>query len=154
MFCGNCGAGEQSEGAYCRRCGKWPGGNPPHERMKVSLIFSGINAVLAAASAIVLYATYLGTSTGTPAVYIAASFSCVIAAHQTTSFFFQLSLIRRLKRGRDAAQNATLDNLIDARQTPFALKSADTSEFVRAPSVVEGTTELLEPVPRTSKRDR
>jgi len=154
MFCGNCGAAEQSEGAYCRRCGKWPGGNPPHERMKVSLIFSAINALLAAASAIVLYATYLGTNAGTPAVYIAASCSCVIAAHQTTSFFFQLSLVRRLKRGRDAAENAALDNVIDERQAPFALKSADTSEFVRPPSVVEGTTELLEPAPRTNKRDR
>lgn len=95
MFCLNCGAADQNDQSYCRRCGKWPGGNAPDKRMTVSLVFSGVNAVLAATSAIALYAAYLVPGTGTPAVSLAATFS----------------------------------------------------------SVVEGTTELLEPVPRAANRD-
>ena len=157
MYCVSCGAADQAEQAYCRRCGKWPGGTGPDQRMKVTLIFSAVNAVLAATSAIVLYATYLGTRAGTPAVYLAATFSCVISVHQTISFLFQLEQLRRLKRGRSAGQpsSATQEDQITGRpRTPAALRSVDTSEFIPASSVVERTTELLDPVPRAVKRDQ
>lgn len=157
MFCVNCGAADQNDQEYCRRCGKWPGGTAPDQRMVVTLVFSAVNAVLAATSAIALYATYLGTRAGTPAVYLAATFSCVISVHQTISFFFQLELVRRLKRGRTAGQSAIEmheDQIPASSRSPAALSPADTSEFIQVSSVVEGTTELLEPVPRAIVRDK
>ena len=157
MYCVNCGAADQTEQAYCRRCGKWPGGSGPDQRMRMTLIFSAVNAVLAATSAIVLYATYLGTRAGTSAVYMAAAFSCVISVHQTVSFFFQLELLRRLKRGRNAGQpliETREEQIAGTPRTPAALRTVDTSELIPASSVAERTTELLEPVAGAVKRDQ
>lgn len=53
------------------------------------------------------------------------------------SFLFALSLRMRLKQERDKRE------LDPPREVP-ALRAADTSQFVRAPSVTESTTELLE----------
>jgi hypothetical protein len=88
---------------------------------------------------------------------LAATFSCVISVHQTISFFFQLELLKRLKRGRMAERSFVdmpADQLKDAPRNPGALRAADTSEFIQSPpSVVEGATERLEPVPRAVRRD-
>ena len=152
MSCVNCGAADQNDQSYCRRCGKWVGGNAPDQRMTVTLIFSAVNAVLAATSAIALYATYLGTKAGTPAVYLAAAFSCVISVHQTISFFFQLELVRRLKRGRKMEMPE--DQISALPRSPAALRAGDTSEFIQRPSVVERTTELLQSAPPAVKRNK
>jgi hypothetical protein len=174
MFCAHCGAADQNEQAYCRRCGKWLGASAPDQRMKVVLVFSAVNAVLAASAAIALYATFLGTKTGPPAVYLAAAFCSVIAVHQTVSFFFNLGLTKRLSGGRSELESAreiaelsmSLGDRIRARRSelerarqatsespePRALADRSTTEFVDLPSVTESTTELLEPVPRVAPR--
>lgn len=157
MFCINCGAAEQSNNAYCKRCGKWLGSSPPDQRMIVTLVFSAISAVFGAASAIALYATYLGTKNGTPAVYLAATFCCVISVHQTISFFFQLGMFRRLKDARADTESSAVSRQLSqnaSAQAPQALGAADSSVFIQPASVAEGTTELLENVPRVSGPNR
>jgi hypothetical protein len=153
MFCVHCGAAEQTEKAYCKRCGKWLGAAPPEKRMIVTLVFSAISAVFGAASAIALYATFLGTKAAPAAVYVAAAFCCVISVHQTISFFFQLELLRRLKQSRGVSESSAVDRQFN-QHAPVAraLGAQDTSAFIRQPSVVEGTTELLEKVSRGSGR--
>src|ERR1700730_10675280 len=138
IFCVHCGAPEQNEKAYCKRCGKWLGQSPPEQRMVVTLVFSAVSAVFGAASAIELYSTYLGTKAGTPAVYLAATFCCVISVHQTVSFFFQLELFKRLKKGRSAERPEEapghsgieqVDQHAPESRTVPALGAADTARF-------------------------
>src|SRR2546429_313300 len=137
MFCVHCGAAEQSERAYCKRCGKWLGQSPPEHRMLVSLVFSAVSAVFGAASAIAIFSA-LGTKAAAPTLYMAAAFCCVISIHQTISFFFQLELFRRLKQRRSDDQSeefAEQEQNVHAPRTASALTAADTPDFIRAPSV-------------------
>jgi hypothetical protein len=147
MFCLNCGAGDQSNEAYCKRCGKWIGSNPPNKRLMVMLIFSLVSAVLGAASAIALYATYLGSETAKEtakwSVYLAATFCIVIAVHQSINFAFGLSLLRRMKKS-----TASEDALPSARNTR-SLEEGSSTEWVGVESVTENSTELLGTTRRT-----
>ena len=147
MFCPKCGAEEQSAKAYCKRCGKWLGSSAPEKQMIVMLVFNGLSALFGAASAIALYASYLGT-TAKPAVYVAAAFCLVISVYQTISFSFTLGLMLRAKRARTDAGHE-----IEGKQqeTP-RLEAAKTDRLVDLPSVTESTTDLLEPVPRRPAR--
>lgn len=157
MFCPACGAADQSQNAYCKRCGEWltdkksfggGGASKPERRMTSMIVFNGLSAVLALFSAITLYATYLNTPEAKWSVYVAGACCFVIAIHQMISMGFALELKLRLKRGQsDAGQkmvSKTTDNVA-------ALGSGKTTQFVDAPLVTENTTELLEAVPRVPK---
>ncbi len=108
--------------------------------MKVMLIFNGMSAVFALASAIALYSTYLGTSEAKWSIYMAGCFCSIIAVHQTVSFFFALGLRQKFKRGRGGTQ---LPIQPKPEDLPL-LESAETAPIIGAPSVTENTTELLE----------
>ncbi|HYN24005.1 MAG TPA: hypothetical protein VES69_03065 [Pyrinomonadaceae bacterium] len=135
MYCANCGADDQDSKTYCRQCGKWIGASPPEARMTVMIVFNALSALFGAASAIALYSN-LGKGAEWP-IQLAGTFCIVISVYQTISFLFALSLRMRLKQERDKRE------LDPPREVP-ALRAADTSQFVRAPSVTESTTELLE----------
>ena len=158
MFCPKCGAENRQAEGYCTRCGEWlPDlGEPrrlgrrlprtPEQRLRVMAIFSAVNAALALFSSIALYATHLGDPDNAKwSVFAAAACCMVIAAHQTVSFVFNLQLQRRLKKARasDAEARAVVSG------EPRALGAADARPFADVRSVTEGTTELLEPQPRT-----
>jgi hypothetical protein len=155
MFCPNCGAADQNPNAYCRQCGEWlvdqksarRHGTKPEDRMKVMLIFNGLSALLALASAIALYATYLNTPEAKWSIYLAGAFCSVIAVHQTVSFFFALGLTQKFKRNRGAASRQIES---EAGDRPALLGSAQTAPIIDAPSVTENTTELLD-VPRSER---
>ena len=70
-------------------------------------------------------------------IYLAGTFCIVISVYQTISFILALSLRMRIKRGKDQRE-------LDSPGEVPALRAADTSQFVRPPSVTENTTELLE----------
>jgi hypothetical protein len=137
MRCTHCGADEQQSRAYCRHCGKWIGISAPEERMAVMIIFNALSAIFGAVSAIALFGN-LNSGAQWP-IYLAGAFCVIISVYQTISFIFAFSLQMRLKRAR-AKDESELDL---AHEVP-ALRPANTSQFIVAPSVTENTTELLE----------
>jgi hypothetical protein len=149
MFCTHCGAGEQSNKAYCKRCGKWLGASPPEKQLIVMLVFNLLSALFGAASALALFASYLGTTAAKPAVYVAATFCIIISVYQTISFFFTLSLMLRGKKARTDTQQ--VKELKRPGYSP-SLEAAKTGGLVDIPSVTENTTSLLEPVARRPVR--
>ena len=156
MFCPSCGADNQTAKAFCKRCGEWLpelkrrssgafGGQTPQENVFMGLFMSALSAVVALFSAIALYATYLGTSEAKWSIYVAAAFSLCIAGWQLSSFVVGLKLRRRLNRAR---QGVAVDSKLQEAASSPSLPPADTSNFVRAQSVTENTTELLQPLER------
>jgi|SRR5215813_1888726 len=150
MYCSTCGAANQSENSYCKRCGQWLpdirgrsrvafGGETPQQNVFTSLFMSALSTLAALFSAIALYATYLGAGDAKWSVYFAAAFCLCIAGWQASSFFITLKLRRRMANARN--QSAPTGEL-DYRQTP-ALNPADVSAFVATPSVTENTTQIL-----------
>lgn len=135
MYCTYCGADEQHSKAYCRKCGKWIGASPPESRMTVMIIFNALSALFGAASAIALFSN--ATNGAEWPINLAGTFCLIISVYQTISFIFALSLRMRLKRSKDQPE-------LDSPREVSALRAADTSQFVTAPSVTENTTELLE----------
>ncbi|HXU35822.1 MAG TPA: hypothetical protein VN937_05620 [Blastocatellia bacterium] len=108
--------------------------------MKVMMVFNGLNSVMALLSAIILYATYLGTPEAKWSVYLAAACCSVIAVHQAISFGFALDL--RLRSGRIRKEVAS--------DPTGQIERRDTRQILNLPSVTENTTEILEEAPRHS----
>ncbi|MBC7930006.1 MAG: hypothetical protein H7Z38_05500 [Rubrivivax sp.] len=157
MYCPNCGNGEQSPNAYCKRCGQWLSDHKagrgrtatPQERMNVMLAFNVLSAVFGIFAAIALYATHLGDGDVKWSVHVAATFCLIIAVHQAISFLLALDLRRRLKRSHDDTGGILGTG---AGDSAGSLGSGETTEFVGArSSVTENTTELLEPVRRAGE---
>lgn len=156
MFCPSCGADNQTANSYCKRCGDWLpefkrrsrgafGGDTPQQNIFIGLFMNALSAVVALFSAIALYATYLGTDEAKWSIYLAAAFCLCIAGWQLSSFVVGLKLRRRFNRARERVEADS--RLQEAKVSP-ALPPADMSNFVRARSVTENTTELLQPVDR------
>ena len=155
MFCPSCGTDNQAAKGYCKRCGEWLpefkrrslafGGETPQQNVFTGLFLSALSVAFALFSAIALYATYLGTNDAKWSVYVAAGFCLCIAGWQLSSFIVGLKLRRRLNRAREGVEDDS--RLQDATASP-ALPPADMSNFVRAQSVTENTTELLQPSKR------
>lgn len=160
LFCPLCGADGQRANAYCKRCGEWLpdikarsriafGGETPQQNIFIGLFMSALSAVVALFSALALYATYLGTAEAKWSVYLTAGFCLCIAGWQMSSFIVALKLRNRLKQGRESLASAPEDG---AKQSAPALNAGDMTTVIRAPSVTENTTELLQPV-RTAETD-
>ena len=165
MFCPTCGAGDQRADAYCTRCGEWlldaksaqghwhpvlRRARTPEQRMKMMLVFNALDAVLALASAIIIYATQAGSAGHASLVYLAAAFCIVIAAHQIVSLAINLKIQQRLKRARTDNANNAAALAGETNAHAHALNPADSGLFtnVQRGSITENTTELLEAVPR------
>ena len=157
MFCPGCGADGQTANAYCKRCGDWLpefkrrsnaafGGETPQQNVFTGLFMSALSAVVALFSAIALYATYLGTDEAKWSIYLAAAFCLCIAGWQVSSFVVGLKLRNRLNRARARVEG---DSQLKQATASSALPPADMSNFVKAQSVTENTTELLQPVDRS-----
>ena len=168
MFCPTCGAGEQKADAYCTRCGQWladpssaqghwhpvlRGARTPEQRMKMMLVFNTLDAALALASAVLLYASQAGGANPSSYIFLAATFCVIIATHQIISLVVNLKIQQRLKRARTNQADASTAAVALAGETNLgahALNPADSGLFadVRSGrSVTENTTELLEAVP-------
>lgn len=136
MFCPQCGASDQQSKSYCRRCGEWlaEASTRPEQRMKVMMVFNGLNSLMALLSAIILYTTYLGTPEAKWSIYVAAACCSVIAVHQAISFGFALEL--RLRSGRTRKELSS--------DAPGQLEGRDTRQLLNLPGVTENTTRKLE----------
>ena len=156
MFCPGCGADGQSANAYCKRCGDWLpefkrrssafGGETPQQNIFTGLFLSALSAIVALFSAIALYATYLGADEAKWSIYLAAAFCLCIAGWQASSFVVGLKLRSRLNRAR---ADVEADSQLKQGTVLPALPPAEMSNFVKAQSVTEHTTELLQPVDRS-----
>jgi len=118
--------------------------------MKMMLVFNALDAVLALASAIIIYATQAGRADHASLVNLAGAFCIVIAAHQIVSLAINLKIQQRLKRARTDSANTAAALAGETNAHAPALNPADSGLFtnVRRGSVTENTTELLEAVPR------
>ena len=171
MFCPTCGAGDQRADAYCTRCGQWlldaksveghwhpvfRQAKTPEQRMRMMVVLNALDAVLALASAIILYMTDAGRGGHVSNIHLAALFCYVIAVHQIISLWINLKIQRRLKRARTNSTTAVDPALSITGEThaPPALNPADAALFtnVRRESVTENTTELLDAVPRQTEQ--
>jgi len=106
--------------------------------MKVMMIFNGLNSLMALASAIILYSTYLGTPEAKWSIYVAAACCSVIAVHQAISFGFALDLRLRSWRIRKELPS----------EPAGQIERHDTRQILELPGVTENTTEILKDTPR------
>jgi hypothetical protein len=98
------------------------------------IIFNALSALFGASAIALLSNTTEGAEWP---INLAATFCLIISVYQTNWFIFALGLRTRPKRGKDQSE-------LDSPREVSALRAADTSQFVRPPSVTENTTELLE----------
>jgi hypothetical protein len=160
MFCPKCGADGQSAESYCKRCGEWlldldaivrsPGlfrKRTREEKIRKMRVLEAVSAGLSLTAAAII--TSVLVAGGDVQLLFLAALCCVIVAlYQSINFY----LGYKLQRGIDQSRTNT-SNEIEAAEDFRRLSAADTSAFVNRASVVENTTELLQPLPREAKRD-
>jgi hypothetical protein len=160
MFCPKCGTDGQSAESYCKRCGEWlpdldairsPGffrKRTREEKIRKMRVLEAVSAGLSlTAGAIVT--SVLVTGTNVQLLSLAILCSVVVAAYQMINFYLGHKLQQRIDQSR-----SELSHEIQGGEEAFGrLNAADTTPFINRASVVENTTELLEPLPRAAKRD-
>jgi hypothetical protein len=149
MFCPNCGAAEQKQNTYCRRCGSHlpdlseaNGKQPktPEERFRLTLVFNLLSAFAGISMAVALLIVHWGNDATHPVIYAAISLFTVISFWQIFSFFNNLNLKKRFVR--KTTDESAAESVSENPATNELLPEADLRDFVPA-SVVENTTKDL-----------
>ena len=161
MFCPKCGADGQGAESYCKRCGEWlpdldavrsPGlfrQRTREEKIRKMRVLEAVSAALSlTAGAIII--SVLVTGANVQLLSLAVLCCVVVAVHQIVNLYLGYKLNQRI----DQSRSSTPDKIEAAEENVGRLSAADTTPFVNRASVIENTTELLEPVPRKTKRDR
>lgn len=160
MYCPKCGADAQSAESYCKRCGEWlpdidalvsPGlfRMPTREdKIRKMRVLEAVSAGLSLISAAIIISILAGG--GDTQLLFLATFCCLlVAAYQVVNFYLGYKLQQRVDQSR-----AGTDVIgAEAEKGVRVLRSGDATPFVGGHSVIENTTELLEPIPREGKRD-
>ena len=160
IYCQKCGAAGQSVEAYCKRCGEWlpdmdalarPGllrKLTREEKIRKMRHLEIISAGLSLISVAVIL-TVLAGQNDKQFLFLAVICCSLVAIYQMVNFYLGYKL-----RSKAAENRAEKGNPIDAKTTDDMrrLGEVDKNQFVEIPSVVENTTELLDAVPRVSKR--
>lgn len=160
MFCPKCGANGQTAESYCKRCGKWlpdldailrPGlfrKRTRDEKIRKMRVLEAVSAGLSLTAAAIV-TSVLVAGADVQLLFLAAFCCVVVAVYQIVNFYLGYKLHQRI----DQSRSDTPDK-IDAAEEDFGrLSAADTTPFVNRASVIENTTELLEPLPRKTKQD-
>ena len=159
MFCPKCGAGDQTADSYCKRCGEWlpdmtalarPGlfrKRTREEKIRKMRILEAISAGLSLTSAAIIF-SILATGRNTELLFLAAICGVVVAVYQVVNFYLGYNLQRRIDQSRE---DSTPQVSLPADNRLGQLNSADTSQIAQMHSVVDNTTELLDPVPRKAR---
>jgi hypothetical protein len=161
MFCPKCGAEGQSAESYCKRCGEWlpdldairrPGlfrKRTREEKIRKMRVLEAVSAGLSlTAGAIIISVVAAGTNV--QLLNIAVICCVVVAVYQMINFYLGHKLQQRI----DQSRSEHPDEIKAVEKEVGRLNAADTTQFVNRASVVENTTELLEPLPREASRDR
>jgi hypothetical protein len=160
MFCPKCGADAQSAESYCKRCGEWlpdidalvrPGlfRKPTREdKIRKMRVLEAVSAGLSLISAAIIISILAGGG-DTQLLFLAAFCCLLVAAYQVVNFYLGYKLHQRVDQSRAGTDVIGAETEKGVR----VLRSADATPFVGGHSVIENTTELLEPIPREGKRD-
>ena len=160
MFCPKCGADAQSAESYCKRCGEWlpdldairrPGlfrKRTREEKIRKMRVLEAVSAALSLTAGAIITSVLAGTDT--QLLYLAAFCCVIVAVYQMVNFYLGYKLQHRIDRSRSAPAN----EIKATEESLGMLNAADTTPFVNRASVVENTTQLLEPIPHEAKRDR
>lgn len=154
MFCSKCGAADQTADSYCRQCGEWVadpnrrrgrfGRSSRESKITKMRVLQLVSAGLSLASAIMIL-VYLKNDGDKQLLRIAVMCGFLVAIYQTISLIIGNKVLTPTKKDHE---DKTEHIKPLAAVQPNVLNAADTGEFVSPGSVIENTTELLEPVPR------
>jgi hypothetical protein len=161
MFCPKCGADGQSAESYCKRCGEWLPDidaiarprlfrkSTREQKIRKMRILEAISAGLSLTSAAIIISVLRGGAE--TQLLILAVFCCfIVAAYQVVNFYLGHKLQQRVDKSRAVGAG---EIKAGAEENVRVLSTGDATPFVGGRSVVEGTTKLLEPLPREAKRD-
>lgn len=163
MFCPNCGADSQSAESYCRNCGKWLpdidalgkrrlfGKLTREQKVRKIRILEAVSAGLSLTSAAIIMSVLTG---GDVKLLFLAAFCCtIVAVYQGVNFYLGYKLQQKAVQSR--VENTDETEQIAEKKINI-LNAADTTQFVNQQSVIENTTELLEPefVSRKTERNK
>ena len=161
MFCPKCGADGQSADTYCKRCGEWlPDidalARPRlfrkwtrEQKIRKMRVLEALSAGLSLTSAAIIISVLAG-GVGTQLLILAVFLCFIVAAYQLVNFYLGHKLQQRVGQSR---AGSTGEIEAGAEKRARALSPGDATQFAGGQSVVEGTTRLLEPIPREAKRD-
>lgn len=107
-----------------------------------------LSAGLSLTSAVVIL-TVLAGGNDMQILYLALLCCFLVAVYQLVNFCLGWRLQRKVERSRGEGIDP-VEGLTEKKVR--TLDSGDATPFVNRPSVVENTTELLEPIPRGTKR--
>ncbi len=160
MFCPKCGNSGQAPDSYCRQCGEWlPDLSSGHgvgrfrrssrehkvRKMRV-LQFVSIGLSLASTAMII---SFLSGSLDKGLLTLAALCGFLVAVYQMITVFIGKSVLAP-KSGQSESAKPQISTTQDVAYE--ALNPADTGTFIKPDSVVDDTTALLDPVPRSKTR--
>jgi hypothetical protein len=160
MFCPKCGADNQIPESYCKRCGEWlpdldavlrPGlfrKRTREEKIRKMRILEVVSAGLALTAAAIVGSVLAG-GTDPQLLFLAVLCCLIVAVYQIVNFY----LGHKLHQSIDQSRTNSTEGIKGVHGQPQLLSPADTTPFVNRSSVVENTTELLEPIPRVKKHD-
>lgn len=161
MFCPNCGADDQTADAYCKHCGKWlpdmdalagPGlfrKRSREEKLRKMRVLEAVSAGLSVTAAAIIVSV-LSTGRNMELLFLAAFCCALVAAYQVINLYLGYKTQHKIAESRsDIADEIKVMGEKRARE----ISSTDMTPFIEVPSVVENTTELLEPIPRDAKRE-
>ena len=160
MFCPGCGADGQTAESYCKRCGKWlpdvealsrPGlfrKRTREEKIRKMRVLEAVSAALSLTAGAIITSVLVGGS-DTQLLNLAVFCCIVVAVYQMVNFYLGYKLQQRIDRSRSELP----DEIEGAEEAFGTLNAADTTPFVNRASVVENTTEVLEPLSRKAKQD-
>jgi hypothetical protein len=161
MFCPKCGADAQSAESYCKRCGEWLPDidalvrprlfrkRTRADKIRKMRVLEAVSAGLSLVSAAIIISILAGG--GDTQLLFLATFCCLlVAAYQVVNFYLGYKLQQRVDQSR---ADVTDEIAAEAEKGVRVLRSAAATPLVAGNSVIENTTELLEPIPREGKRD-
>lgn len=161
MFCPKCGADAQAADSYCKRCGEWLPDidaltrprlfrkRTREEKIRKMRVLEAVSAGLSLTAAAIIISILAGG--GDTQLLFLAAFCCVlVAAYQVVNFYLGYKLQERIDQTRAKRTDAVKAG---AENRVRGLSSGDATSFVGGHSVVDNTTELLEPIPGEAKRN-
>lgn len=162
MFCPKCGAGEQTAEAYCKRCGEWlpdvDALNRPRlfrkrsreERIQKVRMLEAISTGLSLCAAGIII-SILATGRNLEMLSLAAIACILVAVYQIANLYLGYTIQRPIDKSRETDDQIAQ---VETSQQQHQLDPASQTNFIHPQSVVENTTDLLEPIPRKSAREQ
>jgi hypothetical protein len=159
IYCPKCGADGQNVEAYCKRCGEWlpdiealsrPGllkKLSREEKIRKMRLLEIISAGLSLISVAVIL-TVLAGQNDKQFLFLAVICCSLVAVYQLVNFYLGSKL--QPKVPGEAEKRSAIE--AGAEGDVRRLGVVDKNQIVEMSSVVENTTELLEPVARVAKR--